>query len=336
LTKWALQYHAWGLPLQISHLKQFALEILLRRKIPHPYIGKNWHLQFLTRNPQLKVKLSSPLDRSRMSSCTPENLKSFYDLYLQIVTEHQIKPANTWNMDEKGTLMGCITREHILVPKEEKKAFIRQDGKREWVSSLECVSAGGDSIKTFLIVKATYIKEDYFNSGLDITIHTSPKGWTSIEAALTWLKHHFEPQTRDLTDSTASRLLIVDGHDSHCSIGFIEFCYEHNICLLILPPHTTHILQPLDVGIFRPLSRAYTEILDRYNRWNGRWIDKASFIEYYTEARKTALTYTNIISAFKATGIHPYTPSMTLEKLRPYTPPCQITINAKGQEPIII
>jgi hypothetical protein len=335
LTKWALQYHAWGLPLQISHLKQFALEILLKRKTPHPHIGKHWHLQFLNRNPRLKVKLSSPLDRSRMSACTPKNLKDFYDLYHEIITTHQIQAENTWNMDEKGTLMGCMTREFILIPKEERNAFIRQDGKREWVSSLESISAAGKFISTFLIIKACHLREDFFKCDSEMTIHTSVKGWTSNEIALTWLKYHFEPQTRP-SDLTAYRLLIVDGHDSHCSIEFIEFCCNHKICLLILPAHTTHILQPLDVGVFGPLSRAYTQILDRHNRWDGRWIDKASFIEYYSEARKTALTYANITSAFEATGIHPFMPSKPLEKLRPHTPPCQITFNAQGKESITI
>jgi hypothetical protein len=36
-----------------------------------------------------------------------------------------------YNIDEKGTLMGCINREYILILKEEKNAFISQDGKRE-------------------------------------------------------------------------------------------------------------------------------------------------------------------------------------------------------------
>jgi hypothetical protein len=105
---------------------------------------------------------------------------------------------------------------------------------------------------------------DHATSGT--TIATSEKGWTSKDIALVWLKHHFEPQTRDPIDSKAPRLLIVDGHESHCSIEFIEFCDEHFISLLILPPHTTHLLQPLDVGIFGPLSKAYSRILDDHGR----------------------------------------------------------------------
>jgi hypothetical protein len=337
LAKWALQYHAWGLPLQIRHLRQFALEILVQKKIHNPIIGKHWHLQFLSRNPSLKVKLSSPIDRKRVAACTPENLQSFFDLLVQIVTENKISKRNIHNMDEKGTFMGCMNREYILVPKEEKIAFISQDGGREWVSSIECISAEGTAIDTFLIVKGVHFREDYFdNANSGMTIATSEKGWTSKEIAMLWLQHHFEPRTRDPEDSQAPRLLIVDGHESHCSIEFIEYCCDHSIFLLILPPHTTHILQPLDKGIFGPLSQAYTQILDRHNRWDGRWIDKASFIEYYNEARKIAFTSANIISAFAATGIVPYNPLLPLGNLRPTTPPTQIAISTQGRDPIII
>jgi hypothetical protein len=90
------------------------------------------------------------------------------------------------------------------------------------------------------------------------------------------------------------------------------------------------------VGIFGPLSRAYTQILDHHNRWDGKWIDKASFIEYYVKARKAAITPENIKAAFQATGIHPYAPTIPLQKLRPLTPPSRITIPTQGYGPVAI
>ncbi|KAF2715811.1 hypothetical protein K431DRAFT_194606, partial [Polychaeton citri CBS 116435] len=48
-------------------------------------------------------------------------------------------------------------------------------------------------------------------------------------------------------------LLVLDSHSSHIIGRFIVFCREHNIELLILPPHTSYILQPLDISCFSPL-----------------------------------------------------------------------------------
>ena len=45
-------------------------------------------------------------------------------------------------------------------------------------------------------------------------------------------------------------LLIQDGHSSHMSIEGIEFARDNGIHMLCLPAHTTHILMPLDVGVF--------------------------------------------------------------------------------------
>jgi hypothetical protein len=60
------------------------------------------------------------------------------------------------------------------------------------------------------------------------------------------------------------RVLIVDGHSSHLNMRFIEECDRNRIILAILPPYSTHRLQPLDVGIFAPLAQRYSEALNDY------------------------------------------------------------------------
>ncbi len=54
-------------------------------------------------------------------------------------------------------------------------------------------------------------------------------------------------------------MLIVDGHASHEDSRIIDIAQQHKIEILELPPHMTHRLQPLDVGIFGPLQRAWIE-----------------------------------------------------------------------------
>jgi hypothetical protein len=53
------------------------------------------------------------------------------------------------------------------------------------------------------------------------------------------------------------RLLILDGHESHKSLAFQDLCEQNRIITLCMPPHASHILQPLDVGCFAPLKQAY-------------------------------------------------------------------------------
>jgi hypothetical protein len=76
----------------------------------------------------------------------------------------------------------------------------------------------------------------------------------SNEHGLDWLKRCFEPNTRDKA-AGEYHLLICDGYDSHITAEFIAYCMDNNILLMILPPYSSHLTQPLDVGIFGPLKK---------------------------------------------------------------------------------
>jgi hypothetical protein len=57
------------------------------------------------------------------------------------------------------------------------------------------------------------------------------------------------------------RLLLVDGHSSHLTEEFLEYCYRHKILLAAYSPHSTYTLQPLNVMILKPLNTAYSKKL---------------------------------------------------------------------------
>ncbi len=60
------------------------------------------------------------------------------------------------------------------------------------------------------------------------------------------------------------RLLILDGHSSHETLGLLEKAKEHSIYLLALPPHTSHCLPPMDKCVFGNLKSAYNEACTTY------------------------------------------------------------------------
>ena len=71
----------------------------------------------------------------------------------------------------------------------------------------------------------------------------------------------------------------MDGHGSHVTWQFIQFCLQNNIICFCLPAHSTHLLQPLDVGLFSPLEQAYTSLLDDHQK-DGNWVlNKGVFLQ---------------------------------------------------------
>ena len=55
----------------------------------------------------------------------------------------------------------------------------------------------------------------------EATYAVSSNGWTDNSHELTWVKEVFQPQTVQLG---GRRLLLIDGHASHVTVEFIEYC----------------------------------------------------------------------------------------------------------------
>jgi hypothetical protein len=108
----------------------------------------------------------------------------------------------------------------------------------------------------------------------------------------------------------------VDRHGSHISKEFIQFCENHSIIALYLPPYIIHIFQSLNVSVFAPLAKIYKKRIYDYNIYNTLNINKSTFLELLYETRKKAISDYNIASAFQKTDLYPFNPSIIFEKLR--------------------
>lgn len=73
------------------------------------------------------------------------------------------------------------------------------------------------------------------------------------------------------------RLLILDGHGSHETLEFLEYAFEHRSIPFLLIPHTTHLVQPLNVSLFGPLQHYYSQHLQESLRV-GDSVGKGDFI----------------------------------------------------------
>lgn len=162
---------------------------------------------------------------------------------------------------------------------------------------------------------------------------SSENGWTTNSKGISWLENIFIPETRPQNGQW--RLLIMDGHGSHTAIDFLWLCKQNKIHLLFLPAHTSHVLQPLDLGVFAPLKSRYrSEISKLSSLDDASPVKKQRFVTCYNLARKETFTPRLLRVGWKAAGIYPFEPSKGLNssqvqasKLRPSTPPPQQETN---------
>lgn len=83
-------------------------------------------------------------------------------------------------------------------------------------------------------------------------------------------------------------------------------CYINDVFLIYLPPHTSHILQPLDLTVFSVLKSSYRRLLQQLVRiTDNTSIGKAQFLTTYAKARALAMKPETIKAGWKSTGLWP-------------------------------
>ena len=330
LELWILRQEALGYAPTHAQVRAIASGVL-KRAGDHKPLGRKWSNHFLKRHPAVKTKLGRRTDWERINAATPDNIRHLFELY---DTVSWIPPRRRYNADEGGIMEGQGINGLVIGSSQENPNAVpvKTINARTWTSIVECISALGGALNPLVIFKAKSIQEQWFKKDFlakypSWHVTFSENGWTSNDIALEWLEKVFLPQTEP--DSVAdARLLIVDGHGSHTSDEFMTICYLNNVHLLFLPAHTSHVLQPLDLGCFSSLKTAYRRLVSEHTALTDTTkVGKANFLEFYAKAREIGLREENIRSGWKATGLYPKSVAKPLGSrwvivpTRPATPP---------------
>lgn len=128
-----------------------------------------------------------------------------------------------------------------------------------------------------------------------------------------WFRKIFVPETQHLHP----KILVMDGHGSHgtnasnLSLELLTLAKAEGIHIILLPPHKTNVLQPLDVGVFRPLKVNLSKLTDGLKllsiTGNFQSLDKTNFTAVFKEALDNTMCLVTIKNERK-TGIYPYNP----------------------------
>jgi hypothetical protein len=309
-----------GLPPTREMIRNFSSEVA------HQELSESWVTRFIHRHEIHPIsKWTTAMDRTRHLADSESKYQLYFELLHQKMTEYKLEARDIYNMGEKGFLTGMIGRSKRIFSRrtwEKKEATASlQDGSREFLTLLACCCADGSALPPGLIYAAatngatrSAWVEDIKAGEHQVFISSSPSGWSNNEICLAWLEQVFNRYTKQRAGRW--RLLIVDGHGPHITMEFIEYCDRHRILVMILPPHSTHTLQPLDVVLFKPLSQAYSnELTNHLYKAQGLIpIKTGDFLPLFWSAWISSFTESLILKSFQATGIWPMDANVVLRR----------------------
>lgn len=192
LASWILQVAEWGWPPRVSFVKYMTCEMLIE-KGDYRKLGDSWIYSFLRRHKDLRSRWSQPLDKERNATHDPDKLMRYFELVESVIQKYDVQKADTYNMDEKGSALGDHGKEKIICFKHNLQAYQAQDGTREWVSLIECISADGRLLALFIIFKGKRQMKFWFTvlEDKEACIALSENGWTNNVLGLEWFTRYF-------------------------------------------------------------------------------------------------------------------------------------------------
>ncbi|KAL0829817.1 hypothetical protein ABMA28_003300 [Loxostege sticticalis] len=96
---------------------------------------------------------------------------------------------------------------------------------------------------------------------------------------------------------------VIDGHSTHVDTKVVALASENNITILKLPAHTSHLLQRLDLAVFKSFKTS----------WDKKLLRKQIFSELFAETWRQVSPFV-IQSGFRKGGIYPLNPDVIPEE----------------------
>jgi hypothetical protein len=280
------------------------------REKNHP-LGFDWFYGFMSRWPQLKVTKPRSLEVARAKYATETAISNYFGELKTILNKYNLmdKPQCIFNIDEKG-----LNSEHKppkIVAGKMYKAQAVTSGKSQTITMIGCANAVGQQVPPFFVFPGKRMIDSLLEGASPGTSGTvSDSGWSNSAIFEKYMKEHLVKYL-PARDSSSYVLVLYDGHKSHVTIPLIEWAVEQHIILFVLPPHCSHILQPLDVSCYGPLELAWNSACHKYLRESGgSVITRYDVCSIACRVYTSTLSASNIQAAFKKSGIFPFDPTV--------------------------
>jgi hypothetical protein len=110
-------------------------------------------------------------------------------------------------------------------------------------------------------------------------------------------------------------MLIINSHRSHLTAEFNHTYTKNHIILIYIPPHSSHLLQPLNISYFTILKQQYRQLIKQQIRLRFNHINKINFLTTFPKAHTIAYKAKTIQNSFTATRLISFNPNQVHQQL---------------------
>lgn len=315
IEKWVICLAERGFPVVKRQLLR-SIQLYLntnKRNTPfaNNYPGRKWYKNFLKRHPIIAKRLSQNLIKSR-AAVTENQLKTWHEEVRKYCEDRGLlealnDPMRVFNMDEKGFIL-TPKNEVVLARRGQKAVYNRSENDdKECVTALLGGNAAGIQTPPMLVYAYKRMPSNILlNLPSNWSVGISDNGWQTQHTFFDYISNVFCKWISD-NNIKLPIIMFIDGHKSHISLTLSEFCSAHQIELVALYPNATHIIQPMDVVVFKPLGAAWEmKVKDWKIGHEFAKIDKKDIAPILNESI-AAVDYAELLRVgFKRCGLFPF------------------------------
>lgn len=248
----------------------------------HDIPGKDWFHAFQQRN-NLSIKKPQNVEIARRKACDPFIVYGYFEMLERVVDELDLKdkPKQIYNLDETS-ICNDPSKGKIIGQKGYKATRTTSGPGRNNTTILLAANACGDKIPPLIVFQGKYLWTQwlYANENVKTAYAVSDKGWMETTIFERYMRETFVPAI----GPERPVLLIFDGHSTHVDLSVIEYAASQDITILKLPPHSSHILQPLDCSVMKPFKDKWEDEIIKWQRLHiGSKLPKNEFARIVTQ-----------------------------------------------------
>jgi hypothetical protein len=247
-----------------GQVRDYATDLRRQRNFDHRVATKHWWASFRNRHPEVASTKTSGIEAARTH--VPAQAVNDYFSNVQTALASMTSREQLLNMDETGFCsreMKNRKKTVVFLTNCPVVAKYTEETDADHVSLAATISFSGLPLKPMFLTR----REIRFTSPAlqdlsdDIAVCTTAKAYQTEASMRQYLHQVIAPYCAELRhrreDPELPVFLIMDNCSSHRTDELFRIYDELNVRPIWLPPHSSHFLQPLDLGIFGTLKETF-------------------------------------------------------------------------------